>query len=143
MTELFRHIGPSTDVPPATSASAAASWVPLRTIQAAQNEFTGVLTGGDSTGASIVRKRRIRRGLFRRGNAGHAERRSGQDLPVSQWQRCAIPVEETARSRREARHALRLGRLLNWAGIDREKLAFVLELKNIRRRESEYADIPG
>ncbi len=116
MTELYRHIGPDTDVP------AGDIGVGGREIgflfgqyKKLRNEFTGVLTGkGINWGGSLHSSRghRLRRGLLRRGDAQHARRlarrqdlpgvRLGQRRPVhrregrstsaARWSRCPTPT---------------------------------------------------
>ena len=117
MTELFRHIGPDTDVP------AGDIGVGGREIgflfgqyKRLRNEFTGVLTGkGLNWGGSPHPSGgdRLRRGLLRGGDAQDAQRDpEGQDLPgLRLRQRRAVHGREDPRARRQGRHAVRLGRL--------------------------------
>ncbi len=104
MTELFRHIGPDTDVP------AGDIGVGGREIgflfgqyRRLRNEFTGVLTGkGLELGrlAHPAGGHRVRRGLLCGRDAVDAERDPGRkDLPrVGQRQRLAVHRREAARS---------------------------------------------
>jgi glutamate dehydrogenase (NADP+) len=152
MSELFRHIGPDTDVP------AGDIGVGGREIgylygqyRKLRNEFTGVLTGkGLSWGGSLIR-------------------------PEATGYGCVYFTEEMLKTRGEtlgdktvtisgsgnvaqfaAEKVLDLGGKVvtlsdssGWihdpAGIDREKLDWVMELKNVRRgRIREYAEhFPG
>ena len=117
MTELFRHIGPDTDVP------AGDIGVGGREIgflfgqyKRLRNEFTGVLTGkGLNWGGSLIRPGgdRLRRRLLRRRDARHAGPDArGEDLPrLRQRQRRAVHGREDPPARRQARDALRLERL--------------------------------
>ena len=114
MTELFRHIGPDTDVP------AGDIGVGGREIgflfgqyKRLRNEFTGVLTG---QGAELGRLAdppggdRLRRRLLRGRDAEDAQRDARrEDLPrVGQRQRGAVHRREAHRSSaRKRRHAVR------------------------------------
>ena len=67
----------------------------------------------------------------------------GQDLPrLRLRQRGPVHRREGHPARRQGRHRLRLdGFIYDADGIDREKLAFVMELKNVKRgRITEYAE---
>ena len=88
---------------------------------------------------------RLRRRLLRRRDARHARRDPrGQDLPRLRL----AATSPSTRSRRSSTSAASPspardsgGFIYDEAGIDREKLAFVMELKNVKRgRISEYAD---
>src|SRR5580698_8304872 len=148
MTELQRHIGPNTDVP------AGDIGVGGREIgylfgqyKRLRNEFTGVLTGkGLTWGGSLIR-------------------------PEATGYGCVYFAEEMLKSRKdslEGKHCLVSGsgnvsqytieKLLDFGakpltvsdsngviydpdGINREKLAFIIELKNVKRgRIRDYAD---
>jgi glutamate dehydrogenase (NADP+) len=147
MAELFRHIGPNTDVP------AGDIGVGGREIgflfgmyKKLSNEFTGVLTGkGLNWGGSLIRPEATGYGcvyfaaemLARRGESLHGKRClvSGSGN-VAQYtiekllELGAIPVALSDSN----------GYVYDEAGIDREKLAFVMQLKNVRRgRVEEYA----
>ncbi|MDH5197720.1 MAG: glutamate dehydrogenase, partial [Gemmatimonadota bacterium] len=148
MTELWRHIGPNTDVP------AGDIGVGGREIgflfgqyKRLANEFTGVLTGkGLNWGGSLIRPEATGYGavyfaaemLKSRGDSLEGKRClvSGSGN-VSQYT-CeklldfgAIPMTFSDSN----------GIVYDPSGIDREKLAWVMELKNARRgRIKEYAD---
>ncbi|MDH4063780.1 MAG: NADP-specific glutamate dehydrogenase, partial [Acidobacteriota bacterium] len=148
MTELFRHIGPNTDVP------AGDIGVGGREIgflfgqyKRLTNEFTGVLTGkGVGWGGSVMRPEATGYGsvyfaaemLATRGQSleGKTCLVSGSGN-VAQYtvekllQMGARPVTLSDSS----------GYIFDEAGITSEKLAFVFNLKNVRRgRIAEYAD---
>ena len=149
MTELFRHIGPDTDVP------AGDIGVGGREIgflfgqyKRLRNEFTRRAHGqGPELGrlAHPAGGDRLRRGLLRRRDAEDARRDPRrEDLPgVGQRQRRA--VHGARRSTQLGGRAVTLsdsgGYIYDEEGIDAEKLAFVMDLKNVRRgRIKEYAD---
>jgi glutamate dehydrogenase (NADP+) len=148
MSELFRHIGPNTDVP------AGDIGVGGREIgflfgqyKRLRNEFTGVLTGkGLNWGGSLIRPEATGYGcvyfaqemLATRGQAleGKTCLVSGSGN-VAQYtvekllQFGAKPVTLSDSN----------GYIYDEHGVDRERLDFVLELKNVRRgRIKEYAE---
>jgi glutamate dehydrogenase (NADP+) len=148
MTELFRHIGPDTDVP------AGDIGVGGREIgflfgqyKRLRNEFSGVLTGkGLHWGGSLIRPEATGYGAVYFASEMIATK--GQTLEsktclvsgsgnVSQYtvekllQLKAKPVTLSDSA----------GYIYDEAGITAEKLAFVMDLKNVRRgRIKEYAD---
>jgi glutamate dehydrogenase (NADP+) len=152
MMELFRHIGPNTDVP------AGDIGVGGREIgflfgmyKKLRNEFTGVLTGkGANWGGSLIRPEATGYGsvyfasemLTTRGDTlkGKTALVSGSGN-VAQYtiekllDMGAKPVTLSDSS----------GYIYDEAGIDRDKLAYIMDLKNVRRgRVKEYADkFPG
>ncbi len=148
MTELRRHIGPNTDVP------AGDIGVGGREIgylfgqyKRLRNEFTGVLTGkGLNWGGSLIRPEATGYGCVYFAAemlATRGQTLEGKICLVSGSGNVAqYTVEKLHRSRRQAGDALRLdGYIYDEAGIDREKLEFIMELKNVRRgRIDEYAD---
>ena len=148
MSELFRHIGPNTDVP------AGDIGVGGREIgflfgqyKKLKNEFTGVLTGkGINWGGSLIRpeatgygsvyfaaemlstKRETLEGktCLVSGNGNVAQYTIEKILDLGGK---AVTVSDSN------------GYIYDEAGIDREKLSFIMDLKNIRRgRIKEYAD---
>ncbi len=148
MSELFRHIGPNTDVP------AGDIGVGGREIgylfgqyKRLRNEFTGVLTGkGLHWGGSLVRPE-----ATGYGSVYFAAEMLGSRDETLEGKHClvsgsgnvaqftceklldlgAVPVTLSDSS----------GYIHDEAGIDRDKLAFVKELKNVRRgRIKEYAE---
>jgi len=148
MNELFRHIGPDTDVP------AGDIGVGGREIgylfgqyKKLRNEFTGVLTGKAlNWGGSLIRPEATGYGcvyfaqnmLKTRGDSIE-----GKTCLVSGSGNVAQYTVE--KLNQLGAKAITLsdsdGTIYDPAGIDAEKLAFVLELKNVRRgRIKEYAD---
>jgi glutamate dehydrogenase (NADP+) len=147
MSELWRHIGPDTDVP------AGDIGVGGREIgylfgqyKRLKNEFTGVLTGkGLHWGGSLIRPEATGYGCVYFAHEMLKTRRESLEGKVclvsgsgnvSQYtvekllEMGAKPVTLSDSS----------GMIHDPAGIDREKLAWVLELKNVRRgRIQEYA----
>ena len=148
MTELFRHIGPDTDVP------AGDIGVGGREIgflfgqyKRLRNEFTGVLTGkGLNWGGSLIRPEATGYGsvyfaaemLNTRG-----ETFKGKTCLVSGSGNVAQYTVEKLLDlgAKPVTCSDTSGYIYDEAGIDREKLAFVMELKNVKRgRIKEYAD---
>src|ERR1041385_7785570 len=148
MSELSRHIGPYRDVP------AGDIGVGSREIgylfgmyKKLRNEFTGVLTGkGIGWGGSLIRPEATGYGavyfaaeMLNTRN----EDLSGKVCLVSGSGNVAqYTVEKLLEmGARPVTLSDSTGYIYDEAGIDREKLAFVMELKNLRRgRISEYAD---
>jgi glutamate dehydrogenase (NADP+) len=148
MTELFRHIGPDTDVP------AGDIGVGGREIgflfgqyKRLRNEFTGVLTGkGRNWGGSLIRPEAT----------GYGQVYFAQEMLKVKGDSLEGKVCTVSGSGNVAQYAtekaLDLGAKVvtmsdsggvvhDPGGIDRDKLAWVKELKNIRRgRIKEYAD---
>ncbi|HTP30261.1 MAG TPA: NADP-specific glutamate dehydrogenase [Anaeromyxobacteraceae bacterium] len=146
MTELFRHIGPDTDVP------AGDIGVGGREIgylfgqyKRLRNEFTGVLTGkGLGWGGSLIRPEAT----------GYGAVYFAEEMLKSRGESLGGKVALVSGSGNVAQYTveklLQLGArpvtlsdsggfIHDPDGIDREKLAFVLELKNVRRgRIKEY-----
>lgn len=148
MSELFRHIGPNTDVP------AGDIGVGGREIgylfgqyRKLRNEFTGVLTGkGLNWGGSLIRPEATGYGAvyFAAEMLGtRNDSLKGKTCLVSGSGNVAQYTVEKILDM--GGKAITLsdssGWILDEAGIDREKLAFVMELKNVKRgRIKEYAD---
>jgi glutamate dehydrogenase (NADP+) len=148
MSELFRHIGPNTDVP------AGDIGVGGREIgylfgqyKRLRNEFSGVLTGkGLNWGGSLVRPEATGYGCVYFAAemlATHGQTLKGKRCLVSGSGNVAQYTVEKLLE--EGAVPLTLsdsnGFVYDEAGIDREKLAFVMDLKNVRRgRISEYAE---
>ncbi len=148
MTELFRHIGPDTDVP------AGDIGVGGREIgflfgqyKRLKNEFTGVLTGkGLNWGGSLIRPEATGYGTVY--FAAEMLKAKGKSL---EGKTCLVSGSGNV-SQYTIEKILDLGgKALTMSdsngmihepdGIDREKLAFAMELKNVRRgRIKEYAD---
>lgn len=151
MTELFRHIGPNTDVP------AGDIGVGGREIgflfgqyKRLRNEFTGILTGkGIEWGGSLIRPEATGYGtvyfaeemLKTRG-----ESFKGKIVAISGSGNVAQFATEKAieLGARVVTLSDSLGYIYDPSGIDSDKLAFVIELKNIKRgRIKEYAEKYG
>src|SRR3990167_5355530 len=148
MAELFRHIGPNTDVP------AGDIGVGGREIgflfgqyKRLRNEFTGVLTGkGLNWGGSLIRPEATGYGCvyFAAEMLGtRGQTLDGKNCLVSGSGNVAqYTVENILQlGGKPVTLSDSSGYIYDQAGIDREKLAFVMDLKNVRRgRISEYAD---
>ena len=147
MTELFRHIGPDTDVPAGDIGTGAREIGFLfGQYKRLANEFTGVLTGkGLTWGGSLIRPEATGYGLIyfadamlRTAGDGFAGKTcvvsgSGNvaQFAVQKLQQLGAKVVTLSDSN---------GYIHDPDGIDAEKLAYVMELKNVRRgRISEYA----
>src|SRR5437667_479306 len=148
MTELYRHIGPDTDVP------AGDIGVGGREIgflfgqyKRLRNEFSGVLTGkGIGWGGSLIRPEATGYGCVY--FAAEMLKTRGQTL---EGKTCLVSGSGSV-SQYTVEKLLDLGAkpvtlsdsdgaIYDADGIDREKLAFVMDLKNNRRgRIQEYAD---
>ena len=148
MTELSRHIGPNTDVP------AGDIGVGGREIgylfgqyKRLRNEFTGVLTGkGINWGGSLIRPEAT----------GYGTVYFAQNMMATKNQDFKNKVVAISGSGNVAQYACEKatqlgakvvslsdssGYIYDKDGIDAEKLAFVMELKNVKRgRIKEYAD---
>jgi glutamate dehydrogenase (NADP+) len=148
MNELFRHIGANTDIP------AGDIGVGGREIgylfgqyKRLRNEFTGVLTGkGMNWGGSLIRPEATGYGAVYFAAemlANRGESLKGKTCLVSGSGNVAQYTAEKLleMGARVTTLSDSAGYVYDEAGIDREKLAFVLELKNLRRgRIKEYAD---
>lgn len=148
MSELFRHIGPNTDVP------AGDIGVGGREIgylfgqyKKLRNEFTGVLTGkGLNWGGSLIRPEATGYGAV----YFAAEMLSTRNQTL-EGKKCLVSGSGNV-AQYTIEKILHLGGkpltisdsngyIYDEAGIDNQKLQFIMELKNIRRgRVKEYAD---
>jgi glutamate dehydrogenase (NADP+) len=148
MSELFRHIGPDTDVP------AGDIGVGGREIgflfgqyRRLRNEFTGVLTGkGLNWGGSLIRPEATGYGA-----TYFAAEMLGTRNETMEGKTCLVSGSGNV-AQYTVEKVLDLGGkcitlsdssgwILDEEGVDREKLAFVMELKNVKRgRIKEYAD---
>ena len=146
MSELFRHIGPNTDVP------AGDIGVGSREIgflfgmyKKLNNEFTGVLTGkGETWGGSLIRPE-----ATGYGNVYFAQKMLETKNDNMKGKHVVISGSGNV-AQFAAEKVLQLGGkvltlsdssgyIFDETGINEEKLAFVMELKNIKRaRISEY-----
>ena len=148
MSELFRHIGPNTDVPAGDiGVGGREIGFMFGQYKRLRNEFTGVLTGkGASWGGSLIRPEATGYGnvyfaeqmLKTRGESfdGKTVVISGSGN-VAQYA-CEKATELGAKVLTLSDSS---GYIYDPAGIDAEKLAFVMELKNVKRgRIKAYAD---
>lgn len=148
MCELFRHIGPDTDVPAGDiGVGAREIGFLFGMYKRLRNEFTGVMTGkGLTWGGSVIRpeatgygavyfaaemlktrKEELKGKTCLVSGSGNVSQYTVDKL-ISLGAK-AVTLSDSA------------GYIYDEAGIDREKLAFVMDLKNERRgRISEYAD---
>ncbi|MEE4114888.1 MAG: NADP-specific glutamate dehydrogenase [Marinilabiliaceae bacterium] len=151
MTELSRHIGPNTDVP------AGDIGVGGREIgflfgqyKRLRNEFTGVLTGkGREWGGSLIRPEATGYGAtyFAQSMLGtRGDSLKGKIVVVSGSGNVAQYATEkvTELGGKVVTLSDSAGYIYDPAGIDSEKLAYVMELKNVKRgRIKEYAEKYG
>ena len=148
MSELYRHIGPNTDVPAGDiGVGGREIGFMFGQYKRLRNEFTGVLTGkGASWGGSLIRPE-----ATGYGNVYFAEQMlktkgesfDGKTVVISGSGNVAQYACEKATEL--GAKVLTLsdssGYIFDPAGIDAEKLAFVMELKNVKRgRIKAYAD---
>ncbi|MCL4158344.1 UNVERIFIED_CONTAM: hypothetical protein GTU68_065969 [Idotea baltica] len=148
MSELFRHIGPNTDVP------AGDIGVGSREIgflfgmyKKLNNEFTGVLTGkGETWGGSLIRPE-----ATGYGNVYFAQKMLESKNDSIKGKHVVISGSGNV-AQYAAEKVLQLGGkvltlsdssgyIFDEDGIDEEKLAYVMELKNVKRgRINEYLE---
>lgn len=148
MGELFRHIGPNTDVPAGDIGVGAREIGYLfGCYKKIKNEFTGVLTGKSlSWGGSLIRPEATGYGsvyfaaeMLKTRNETLENKRclvSGSGNVAQFTTEKIIELGGTVLSLSDSS-----GYIFDEQGIDREKLVFVQQLKNIRRgRISEYVE---
>lgn len=149
MGELFRHIGPNTDVPAGDIGVGAREIGYLFGMyKKLRNEFTGVLTGkGLSWGGSLIRPE-----ATGYGNVYFAENMLKTKNDSIEGKQVVISGSGNV-AQYAAEKVLQLGgKVLTLSdssgyiydadGIDAEKLAFVMDLKNVKRgRISEYVKV--
>jgi glutamate dehydrogenase (NADP+) len=151
MTELFRHIGADTDVPAGDIGVGAREVGYLfGQYKRLQNEFTGVLTGkGLSFGGSLIRPEATGYGLcyfVEQMLNHHHDSFKGKKVLISGSGNVAqYAIEKTIELGGIPLTASDSnGFIYDPDGIDTEKLAFIKELKNVRRgRIKEYAEHYG
>src|SRR6187399_1269174 len=152
MCELFRHIGPDTDVPAGDIGVGAREIGYLFGMyKRLRNEFTGVMTGkGLTWGGSVIRPEATGYGAVYFAVEMMKTRKEdlkGKTCLVSGSGNVAQYTVDKLISLGAKAVTLSdsTGYIYDKAGIDREKLAFVMDLKNNRRgRIREYADkFPG
>ncbi|OQX12906.1 MAG: glutamate dehydrogenase [Thiothrix lacustris] len=147
MTELQRHIGAETDVPAGDiGVGAREIGFMFGQYRRMRNEFTGVLTGkGVNWGGSLIRPEATGYGVVYFAQAMLQTRHEALEGKV-----CAVSgsgnvaQHAVAKLHEQGATVISLsdsdGTIYDPAGIDVEKLAWVMELKNVRRgRISEYA----
>ncbi|MFN8864323.1 MAG: NADP-specific glutamate dehydrogenase [Flavobacteriales bacterium] len=151
MTELSRHIGADTDVP------AGDIGVGGREIgymygqyKRIRNEFTGVFTGkGRNWGGSLIRPEATGYGTVYFAQemlATRGQNYSGKTVVVSGSGNVAQYAIEKATQlgAKVVTASDSSGYIYDPAGIDKDKLAFLMELKNVKRgRIKDYADKYG
>jgi glutamate dehydrogenase (NADP+) len=148
MSELFRHIGANTDVPAGDiGVGGREIGFMFGAFKKLKNEFTGVLTGkGASWGGSLIRPEATGYGtvyfaenmLKRKGDSI-----KGKVVVVSGAGNVAQYATEKATElgAKVVTMSDSSGYIYDADGISIEKLAFVMELKNVRRgRISEYVE---
>ncbi|GGE13804.1 NADP-specific glutamate dehydrogenase [Psychroflexus salis] len=148
ITELYRHIGPNTDVPAGDiGVGAREVGYMFGQYKRIQNEFTGILTGkGLSFGGSLVRPEATGYGnvyfaqcmLERKGDS-----LQGKSVLISGSGNVAQYAAEKATElgAKVITMSDSSGYIVDQEGIDEEKLAFIMEIKNERRgRINEYVD---
>ena len=148
MTELCRHIGPNTDVPAGDiGVGGREIGFMFGQYKRIRNEFTGVLTGkGMSWGGSLIRPE-----ATGYGNVYFAQNMLA--VKGDSFNRKTVAISGSGNVAQYAcQKATELGAkvvtlsdssgfIYDTNGIDAKKLAFVMELKNVRRgRIKEYAD---
>jgi len=148
MTELYRHIGPDTDVPAGDIGVGAREIGYLfGQYKRLRNEFSGVLTGkGLGWGGSLIRPEATGYGAIYFAAemlATRAETFEGKTCLVSGSGNVAqYAIEKILQlGGKPVSASDSNGFIYDEAGFDEGKLAFLMELKNVRRgRIREYAD---
>lgn len=148
MTELYRHIGANTDVPAGDiGVGAREVGYMFGQYKRLQNEFTGILTGkGLSYGGSLIRPEATGYGnVYFAQNMLKTRNESleGKTVVVSGSGNVAqYAAEKTLEFKAKILTMSDSGGYIyDEAGIDSEKLQFIMDLKNVRRgRISEYVD---
>ena len=148
MNELFRHIGPNTDVPAGDIGVGAREIGYLfGQYKKLRNEFTGVLTGkGLGWGGSLIRKEAT----------GYGVVYFAQQMLAARDETIEGKVATVSGSGNVAQYAVEKlnqlgakvvtlsdsdGTIVDPDGIDAEKLAWLMHLKNVRRKRiREYAE---
>ncbi len=146
MTELYRHIGPNTDVPAGDIGVGGREIGYLYGMyKRLKNEFTGVLTGkGMSWGGSLIRPEATGYGtVYFAENMLKTRNDSMQGKTVLVSGSGNVAQYATEKATQLGAKVVTLsdssGYIHDSDGIDAEKLAFVMELKNVRRgRINEY-----
>ncbi|MEM6684538.1 MAG: NADP-specific glutamate dehydrogenase [Bacteroidota bacterium] len=148
MSELFRHIGPDTDVPAGDiGVGGREIGYMFGMYKKLRNEFTGVLTGkGRTWGGSLIRPEATGYGnvYFAQSMLGtQGKSFEGKTVTVSGSGNVAQYALEKATQfgAKVVTMSDSSGYIHDADGIDAEKLAFIKELKNVKRgRIYEYVD---
>ncbi len=148
MMELFRHIGPNTDVPAGDIGVGGREIGYMFGIyKKLRNEFTGVLTGKSlNWGGSLIRPEATGYGAVYFADEmlkTRGESFKGKTVTVSGSGNVAQYASEKVNELGGKVVTLSdsSGTIYDPDGIDKDKLKFVMELKNVRRgRIKEYAD---
>ncbi len=148
MSELFRHIGANTDVPAGDiGVGGREIGYMFGQYKRLRNEFTGVLTGkGASYGGSLIRPEATGYGCVyfaKNMLATKNDSFEGKTVVISGSGNVAQYACEkvTELGGKVVTLSDSSGHIHDEDGIDAEKLAFVMDLKNVKRgRISEYAD---
>ncbi|WP_425076594.1 NADP-specific glutamate dehydrogenase [Psychroserpens sp. S379A] len=148
MTELFRHIGPNTDVPAGDiGVGGREIGYMFGQYKRLQNEFTGVLTGkGMSYGGSLIRPEATGYGcVYFAKNMLQTKNDtiSGKTIAISGSGNVAqfACQKATQLGGKVVTMSDSGGYIHDADGIDADKLAFIMNLKNVKRgRISEYVD---
>jgi len=148
MTELARHIGPDTDVPAGDIGTGGREiGFMFGQYKRLKNEFTGVLTGkGLTWGGSLIRPEAT----------GYGATYFAQEMLATRGEGIRGKVTTVSGSGNVAQYTVEKvnelggkvitlsdshGTVVDESGINRDKLAWVMELKNVKRgRISEYAE---
>jgi glutamate dehydrogenase (NADP+) len=148
MCELFRHIGPDTDVPAGDiGVGAREIGFLFGMYKRLKNEFTGVMTGkGLTWGGSVIRPEAT----------GYGAVYFAEEMLKTRKEELKGKTALVSGSGNVSQYTIEKlitlgakpitvsdsgGYIFDEEGITREKLAFVMDLKNVRRgRISEYAD---
>jgi glutamate dehydrogenase (NADP+) len=151
ITELFRHVGADTDVPAGDIGTGGREiGFMFGQYKRLRNEFTGVLTGkGLNWGGSLIRPEATGYGTVYFAQEMLAKKNDGFKGKVCTVSGSGNVAQYTVEKLNElGAKAITLsdsdGTIHDPAGITPEKLAFVMELKNVRRgRIKEYARSPA
>jgi glutamate dehydrogenase (NADP+) len=148
MSELFRHVGPDTDIPAGDiGVGAREIGFMFGMYKRLKNEFTGVMTGkGLTWGGSVIRPEATGYGAVYFAEEMLKTRKEdlkGKTALVSGSGNVAqYTVEKLITlGAKPVTLSDSTGFIYDNAGMTRDKLAFVMDLKNVRRgRIAEYAD---
>ena len=148
MSELSRHIGPDTDVPAGDiGVGGREIGFMFGQYKRLRNEFTGVLTGkGLNWGGSLIRPEATGYGsVYFADEMLNANGMSMEGMTATVSGSGNVAQYATEKVLDLGGKVVTLsdsgGTIYDKDGIDREKLAFVMELKNVKRgRIKEYAD---